>query len=465
MSRKLDAKRKHAIVLGGSMAGLLATRILSDHFERVSLIERDALPARAEQRRGVPQGRHTHGLLASGRNVLDKLFPGISEALLKAGAVTGDIVRDSRWFFEGACLSRPPSGLAGLLMTRPLLEAAVRERVLANPKIIRRDELAVEELAVDPESGRVTGVRVGGKTLSGELVVDATGRGSRSPQWLERLGYKKPVEDVVQVGLGYTTRFFRRKPTDLNGDTAVVIPPTPKGKRGGVMLAQEGDRWTVTLIAHFGNYAPEDLDGFIAFARTLPAPYIHEVVSHNESLGEPASARFPASVWRRYELLQRFPAGYLVFGDAICSFNPIYGQGMSVAALQAVELENTLASGDRGLELAKNFFRRAANVVAIPWSIAVGNDLRIPETVGKRTAGMRFLNWYISKLHKAGHTDPVAALAFHRVGNLLATPPSILHPRVAVRVLWKNLRPSPKAAAKSAWFTGDSPQLTEESEK
>jgi 2-polyprenyl-6-methoxyphenol hydroxylase-like FAD-dependent oxidoreductase len=446
MSRTLRADRKHAIVIGGSMAGLLASHVLSDHFQRVSLIERDALPGQADQRRGVPQGRHTHGLLASGGTVLEKLFPGISQALLKAGAVTGDIMRDSRWFFEGACLNRTASGLNGLLMTRPLLEAAVRERVLANPKVVRRDEVAVEELVVDRQSGRVTGVRAGGQTLSGDLVVDATGRGSRSPQWLEQLGYEKPVEDVVQISLGYTTRFFRRLPTDLNGDIAAVIPATPKGKRGGVMLAQEGDRWTVTLIAYFGNYAPEDLDGFIAFASTLPAPYIHEVVRRNEPLGEAVSARFPASLRRRYELLRRFPAGYLVFGDAICSFNPIYGQGMSVAALEAVELENTLASRHGDLALAKAFFRRAAKVVDIPWSIAAGNDLRIPETVGRRTAGVKFINWYMSKLHKAAHTHPVPALAFHRVGNLLAPPPSIMHPRVAVRVLLENLRPRKTAA-------------------
>ena len=428
------------------MAGLLAARILSDHFGQVSLIERDALPALAEQRRGVPQGRHTHGLLASGRNVLEKLFPGISEALLKAGAVTGDIVRDFRWFFEGACLSRPPSGLNGLLMTRPLLEAAVRERVLANPRVVRRDELAVEELVVDRKLGRVTGVRASGQELPGDLVMDATGRGSRSPQWLEQMGYKKPAEDIVQVGLGYTTRFFRRKPTDLNGDAAVVIPPTPTGKRGGVMLAQEGDRWTVTLIAHFGNYAPEGLDGFIGFAGTLPAPYIHKVVSGNEPLGEAASARFPASVWRRYDLLRHFPAGYLVFGDAICSFSPIYGKGMSVAALQAVELESTLLSGDSDLALAKTFFHRAAKVVEIPWTIAVGNALRMPEAVGRRTAGLKLVNWCISKLHKAAHIDPATALAFHRVGNLLAPPPSMLRPGVAVRVLWENLRPSRNGA-------------------
>src|SRR5262249_44833875 len=163
-----------------------ASRVLSDHFAQVSLIERDVLPALAEQRRGVPQGRHTHGLLASGRDVLEKLFPGISKALMKAGAVTGDIVLDSRWFFEGACLCRPPSDLNGLLMTRPLVEAAVRERVLANSKVVRRDELAAEELLVDRKSGRVTGVRARGQALTGDLVVDATGRGSRSPHWLEQ---------------------------------------------------------------------------------------------------------------------------------------------------------------------------------------------------------------------------------------------------------------------------------------
>ena len=449
MSRTVRPDRRHAIVIGGSMAGLLAARVLSDHFAQVTLIERDLLPAQVEQRRGIPQGRHTHGLLASGRNVLEELFPGISEALLKSGAVAGDIMRDSRWFFEGACLSRATSGLNGLLMTRPLLEAAVRQRVLANPKVVRCDGVTVQELVVDRKAGRVTGVRADAQTLSGDLVVDAMGRGSHSPQWLEQLGYEKPSKEAVHIALGYTTRFFRRQLTDLKGDMAVVIPPTPEGKCGGVMLAQEGHRWTVTLIGYFGKYAPAELDGFIAFASTLPARYIHEIVSRNEPLGDAVTARFPASVRRRYEWLQRFPAGYLVFGDALCSFNPIYGQGMSVAALQAVELGKALASADADAGLAKIFFRRAAKVVDIPWNIAVGSDLRIPETVGPRTAGVKLINWYISKLHKAGRSDPVPALAFLKVANLLAPAPSIMHPRVAVRVLLGNLRPTRDVAEQS----------------
>lgn len=441
----MSPDRKHAIVIGGSMAGLLATRVLADHYSEVTLLERDVFPAAPENRRGVPQGCHTHGLLASGRQILDTLFPGISEALIQAGAVTGDIVRDARWFHEGACLQRVTSGLDGLLMSRPLLESAVRARVRTLPNVRTRENCAVEGLATTEDRHRVTGVRVRDEALSGDLIVDATGRGSQSPAWLESIGHSKPQEERVEIALGYTTRFFRRSPQDLNGDVAVVIPPTPLGKKGGVMLAQEGGRWTVTLIAHFGNYAPADLTGFIDFARGLPASYIYDVIRNAQPLGEPASARFPASVRRRYEVLDRFPDGYLVFGDSISSFNPIYGQGMSAAALQAVELAKTLAEGSGNL--SRRFFARAAKVTDIPWSIAVGNDLRMPETTGPRTAPVKLINWYMARLHKAAHRDPVPALAFHRVANLLAPPPSVMHPRIALHVLWANLAPQTKNPA------------------
>jgi 2-polyprenyl-6-methoxyphenol hydroxylase-like FAD-dependent oxidoreductase len=427
------------------MGGLLATRVLADHFRRVTLVERDSFPAEGEQRRGVPQGHHTHGLLASGCRILESLFPGISTELVAAGAVEGDIIRDARWFFEGACHSRFRSGLDGLLMTRPFLEGRVRARVLALPNVAAQAQCDVEGLAVSEDRSRVTGIKVGGEVQYADLTMDATGRGSHSPKWLEAVGYPKPREERVEIGLGYTTRFFRRNPQDLNGDVGAIIPPTPAGKRGGVILAQEGGRWTVTLIAHFGNYAPTDIEGFIEFARTLPAPYVHEVIRHAEPVGPPASTRFPTSVRRRYELLDRFPDGYLVFGDAISSFNPIYGQGMSAAALQSVELEKALS--ENSIDLAKRFFARTAKVTDIPWSIAVGNDLRMPETVGPRNAGVNFINWYISKLHRAAHRDPVPALAFHQVGNLLAPPPSILHPRIAWRVMRGSFARGPELSA------------------
>jgi len=437
---------ERAIVVGGSMGGLLCARVLADHFHRVTIVERDSFPTSVENRRGVPQGRHTHGLLASGREVLERFFPGISSELIAAGAVRGDLTGQARWFIGGACLTRFTSGMEGLLMSRPFLETAVRRKVLGLPNVSVRESTSVDGLASSADNTRVTGIRMGSETLAADVVVDTTGRGSHSPQWLEGMGYAKADEERVEVALAYTTRWFRRYPQHMGGDVAAVVPPTPEGKRGGVMLAQEDNRWTLTLIGHFGHVAPPELEGFIEYARTLPAPYIHEVIRDAEPIGEPVSARFPASVRRRYERLQRFPEGYLVFGDAISSFNPIYGQGMSAAALESVELSETLAGGTH--DLAQRFFRRAAKVVDIPWAVAVGNDLRMKETIGPRNAGVNVINWYLSKLHHAAHRDPVPALAFHRVGNLLAPPPSVLHPRIAWRVLLGNLRP--RAAAEPA---------------
>jgi 2-polyprenyl-6-methoxyphenol hydroxylase-like FAD-dependent oxidoreductase len=434
-----NGNRKHAIVIGGSMGGLLAARVLSDRYEKVTLIDRDTFPEAGQHRRGVPQSVHTHGLLASGRRILERYFSGLGQELIGLGAIEGDLLKDSRWCFEGGCLNKSSSGLHGLLVSRPLLEGVVRRRLLAIANIESIQNCVVENVTATDDKQRVTGVRLAsGETLPADLVIDSSGRASHAPAWLEALGYAKPQEERVEVAIGYSTRLFRRDMKHLDGDGAVIIPPTPEGKRGGVMLAQEGGRWTVTLISYFGNYAPLELAGFIDYSKTLPAPFIHEVVSQSEPLCNGVSARFPASVRKRYEKLDRFPKGFLALGDAICSFNPIYGQGMSAASQQAVALEESLdANGDIS---ARDFFQRAAKVVDNPWSMAVGADLKIPETVGPRNAGVNFINWYIGKLHKAAHRDPEAALAFVMVANLLAPPPSIMAPRIAMRVLWGNLR-------------------------
>jgi 2-polyprenyl-6-methoxyphenol hydroxylase-like FAD-dependent oxidoreductase len=435
--------RHHAVVIGAGMGGLLAARVLSERFARVTILERDSLPSCGENRRGVPQGRHTHGLLASGANVLETLFPGFAARAVAAGALKGDIARDARWFNEGGCLARSTSGLDGLLLSRPLLEGLVREEVRRLPNVAFHQQCAVEGLVSG--GGRVVGVRVGGETVSADLVVDSSGRGGDSQEWLRTLGFEAPPEERVEVALAYTTRLFHRDPRQLGGDRAVIIPPTPLGKRGGVMLAQEGGRWTVTLITHFSAAAPGDLPGFRDFARTLPASYIHEVVRESDPIGDATGARMPASVRRRYEKLSRFPEGYLVFGDAICSFNPIYGQGMSVAALQAIELRRALEQGIG--DLALRFYKLAAPVIDIPWSIAVGNDLRMPEAVGPRTAPVRLINWYMSKLHRAAHHDPALTTAFLRVANLIAPPPSVMHPANVLRVVRGNLRRSHPSAS------------------
>jgi 2-polyprenyl-6-methoxyphenol hydroxylase-like FAD-dependent oxidoreductase len=431
--------RQRAIVIGGSMSGLLAARVLSSSFTEVVLFDRDALPHDSENRKGVPQGQHAHALLSSGRAIIERLFPGLRDELIQQGAIKGDYDR-VRWFDNGVYHSRF-SGIEALVVSRPRLEGHLRRRLQALANVTIRDRHDVEALVT--AHGRVAGARVraaGGaaEELPADLVIDASGRGSQSPAWLEQLGFARAPEDAVKVGLGYTTRVYRRKAEHLNGDIAVICPSAPPARRGGVAMAMEGDRWMVTLFGMLGEHPPTDEQGFLEFARTLPAPDIHEAISQAEPLTDLVPFKFPQSTRRRYERVARFPEGYLVFGDAVCSFNPIYGQGMSAAALQAAELERCLASGD--VDLAKRFFAAASKVIDAPWTMAVGGDLRYDAVEGQRTPMVKFVNWYIGKLHIAAKTDPAVACAFHRVANLLEPPPSLMSPGMALRILQGNLR-------------------------
>jgi 2-polyprenyl-6-methoxyphenol hydroxylase-like FAD-dependent oxidoreductase len=424
-----------AIIIGGSIAGLLAAKTLSDHFNEVILIERDDLTDDRRARRGVPQGRHAHGILASGSAVLEGFFPGIADELEAAGALRADALNDGRWFFEGGCLKRTPAG-RGILVSRPLLESTIRGRVrqIGGVKLI--ENCTVSGLFYD--AANVRGVRVGDEVLEADLVIDASGRGSHSPNWLNAMGYHAPSEETVEVQVAYTTRLFRLRPGCDWDDLVLACPPTVKGKRGGVVLAQENGKWIVTLFGHFGNQAPLDLEGFIEYSKSLPAPFVHEFLKNAEPISDASFTRFPANRRRRYEKLDRFPEGFLVFGDSICSFNPVYGQGMSVAALQAVALQGELASGDA--HLARRFFKRAAKVIDTPWSIATGADLKMPEAAGRRTPAQRLINRYIALVHKAAHTDAQVAAAFIRVTQLLADPDSLMRPTMLLRVLSANLR-------------------------
>jgi 2-polyprenyl-6-methoxyphenol hydroxylase-like FAD-dependent oxidoreductase len=431
---------QRASVIGGSMAGLLAARVLSDHFDEVVLFDRDRFPADVADRKGVPQGRHAHALLSAGRRALESLFPGFVGELSARGAMAVDIA-GLRWFDNGGYHARC-TGIEALLASRALLETHVRARVKALPRVRMTDGVDVDSLILSDQS-RVTGVRT--KQVSGgaaedvpsDLVVDASGRGSQTPAWLSAAGFPKPVEESIRVGLAYSTRIFRRKPDQLDGDFAMIIPSAPPGRRGGAMLAMEGDRWMVTLFGMLGDDPPTDAHGYMEFARSLPAPDIYNLVRDAEALTDPLPFKYPASCRRRYERLERFPEGYLVFGDAICSFNPIYGQGMSVAALQARALASSLTAGPDGL--AKRFFSAAAKVVDNPWLMAVGGDLRYPDVEGPRTAMGNFVNWYLGKLHIAARKDPKLTLAFHSVANLLADPPTLLKPNIAYRVARGNL--------------------------
>jgi 2-polyprenyl-6-methoxyphenol hydroxylase-like FAD-dependent oxidoreductase len=432
---------QRATVIGGSMAGLLAARVLSDYFDDVTVFERDVFPAEVADRKGVPQGRHAHALLAAGRRALETLFPGFVGELCARGALAVEIDK-LRWFDNGGYHARC-TGIEALLASRPFLENHVRHRVRTLPNVRVIDGVDVDSIVMSGDSRSVDGVRVTHlkdrreESVTCQLTVDASGRGSQSPAWLEAAGYAKPIDEVITVGLGYSTRIYRRTPAHLDGDIAMVIPSAPPSRRGAAMMSLEHDRWMVTLFGLLGDHPPADHQGFVEFARSLPAPDIYDVIRDAEALTDPLPFKYPASCRRRYERLERFPDGYLVFGDAICSFNPIYGQGMSVAALQALALAAALNGGrDR---LAPRFFASAAKVVDNPWLMAVGGDLRYPDVEGPRTAMGNFINWYLGKLHIAARKDPALTRAFHSVANLLADPPTLLKPDIAYRVARGNL--------------------------
>lgn len=436
-----------AFVIGGSVGGLLAARVLADHFSEVVLFERDCFPTDVDDRKGVPQGRHAHALLSAGRLILESLFPGFATELTTRGAHAVDI-HSLRWFDNGGYHARC-RGIDALLASRALLETRIRARVAALPRVRLVDVCDVEGLLFDGGKNRVTGVRAtrsGGvvESMDADLIVDATGRGSQVPAWLQAEGIDRPAEELIRVGLGYSTRIFHRRGDHLDGDLAMITPAAPPARRGGAMLAMEGDRWMVTLFGILGDHPPTDSDGYFEFARSLPAPDIYNTITNAEPLSEAIPFRFPASSRRRYERLARFPEGLLAFGDAICSFNPIYGQGMSVAARQAVALQQCLATGTRAL--APRFFKSVAPVIDNPWTMAMGGDLRYPEVEGPRTRFGDFINWYLGKVHIAARRDPSVSLAFHKVANLLADPPSLLSPGVALRVAKGNVGVRRKAA-------------------
>jgi len=430
------------------MGGLLAARVLADFYKNVTVVERDVLPTAPVNRRGVPQGRQIHVIQARGTQILDELFPHFQEELTAGGVATWDDGDFSKLSMSvgGHHVVRSGKAPSALSMSisfvsRPLLECNVRRRVRAIPNVTFLDGHDVVGLTATPAGDRVTGVRVVDRvidqetTLTAELVVDATGRGSRTPHFLEELGYRRPRQDEVMVHLAYASQLLRLAPGAVKEHMIALFPMPGRPKMFG-LLGYEDDTWMFGVGAMAGLEPPSERAEMLRFAADFAPAEALQAIQAAEPLGEVAHYRVPSNRWRRYDKMRRIPAGLIVFGDAICSFNPIYGQGMTLAAIEATVLRDCLRRGKRGLP--RRFFRASARKIRVAWQTAVGSDLALPEVEGPRSLPTRISNAYIDRVMTAAETDPVVAGQFMRVIGMIDSPARLLRPSQLLRIARAN---------------------------
>jgi 2-polyprenyl-6-methoxyphenol hydroxylase-like FAD-dependent oxidoreductase len=428
-----------AVVVGGSIAGLLAARVLADSYREVTVIERDPTPTEPIARRGVPQGRHVHLLLEAGRATFEDLFPGFGEELASGGGVILDGSRDVLQYQEGGFLADGTRQFPLYFATRPLFEQIVRRRVADLDGVTFRSRCQWTDYLVDGSATTVTGVAVNAaeghsEELDADLVVDATGRTSRTPTWLQAHDYAPPEADEVRVDMAYSTAHIERPVDDRQ---MVLAAPSPDLGRGGSTFPVEDGGRLVTLFGLHGDHPPTDEDGLIEFASALPVRHFEQFLDTRTWLSEDiAHYPFPTSIRRRYEDLERFPEGLLVVGDALASFNPIYGQGMSVAALEVLALHHALVD-ESSEDLARRFFDRVEDIVDVAWMLSVGGDFAFPETDGPKPRGTDLTNRYISRLLRGSHDDRVLREAFVKVLMMEQPPTTLFSPHI----LWRVLRP------------------------
>ncbi|MEW6270739.1 MAG: FAD-dependent monooxygenase [Thermodesulfobacteriota bacterium] len=440
-----------AVVIGGSIAGSCAARVLADHFARVVVLDRDAFPQGALGRPGVPQSRHVHTLLARGCAELERLFPGFEATMLAQGALRIDFGTEFATLRRDGWAPRLPGGVPTLFASRNLLESIVRDALRRVPNVDLRERTTATGLrASDGAERRVRAVCTSGpdgeNELEADLVVGAGGRSSRAPEWLRHLGLEPPAETVIDSHAGYSTRWFTA-PARLPSEwwwKAIWLDidlDRPESSMAGVLFPVEGRQWIVTLAGVAGHYLPSDEEGFMRALHALRSPIIAEAVARATPASRVYSYRAMANRHRHYE---RWPArlgGFVAVGDAACTFNPVYGQGMTTGAVSARILGDCLARDDaREVGFPRRFFRAQSRLQRDAWAMATGADFRLGTTEGKRPFGFAWSSRYMDELFRATYDDVALRTLVSEVMNMLRPPAALFTPRVAAKVALRALR-------------------------
>jgi 2-polyprenyl-6-methoxyphenol hydroxylase-like FAD-dependent oxidoreductase len=427
-----------AIVIGGSIAGMLAARVLSDFFEDVIVVERDDKPGKATYRKGVPQSAHGHVLLKKGEEILEELFPGIIHELIQNGSIQSDFASNLSWNHHGSWKVRFHSGLSIIQQSRPFLDWHIHRRLGQLPNIDLRYGCKVKKLLVN--GTKIKGITVEKADgisidLSAELVVDASGAGSLTPKWLEEMGFETPKKTEVKIDLFYASMIFNSLSGRNQQDSLLVYPDPPCMNKGGTISPIEGNRYLVTLFGYGEDAPPNDYNAFIKYAKTLHQLDVFEAIKHGVADSGVQVYCFPAMRRRHYESMSSFPSGLLVMGDAFCRVDPVFAQGMSIAAMEAEALRKILMKFKDLKRITRQFHIEASRIVFVPWLIALTEDFRFKHTFGKRPFGLSLLQWFVKKVVSVCSHNEVVYTQFMKVLHLKAHPVSLLKPRVLFQIV------------------------------
>lgn len=437
----MGRRGRNVVIVGASVAGSLVARVLSDHFDNVVLIDKDRMPIAPSPRRYVPQERHLHLVLQRGQLIIEKLYPGFWQECQRRGACYVDVSKDIRWLQGKLWRGRWSTGIGVYHCSRTLVEWLIRQRTRSLKNVEIMDSCTLKRISFNSKTNSVEGIWIDKgdgfwEQLSADLVIDATGQGTQTPKWLKDTGIGTVSTEFVNSNVGYVTRTYRRDPAYSNQWKALLITPgPPTDRRIAVICPIEPGLWLVTAGGRLGAFPKADPSEFLAFLKALPVPDAYEAIRHAKPLSQPERYVMRSSIRRRYDLINNWPTNFLVVGDAVCSINPAFSQGISICAMQAeilgMEVGQWLVGNVEASEIQRTIFESTQQ----PWKQSASADQLYPELAPTITAKGWLKKTYMRAAVRASASDKTVLTKLLRVHNLLEDGSDVFQVNFALKVV------------------------------